>query len=102
MEMQSPSVKLKPSVRWPIRILAALVVLAGMVAIVGFVADVWTHRQPLAKWQSLASLPGILWLVRQAWCAAIQGRSPADPAWPFATERFLFFYFAAWVAVYLL
>lgn len=101
MEMQSPSVNLKASVRWPVRILAALVVLAGALAIVGSVVAAWTQRQPLAKWQLLAGLPGILWLVRLAWYAAIQGKSPTRPTWPFATDRVLFFYLAAWVVVYL-
>lgn len=101
METPSPSVNLKPSVRWPVRILAALIVLAGAVAIVGLVVAAWTQGQPLAKWQLLAGLPGILWLVRLAWYAAIQGKSPMRPAWPFATDRVLFFYSAAWAAVYL-
>lgn len=98
-EMQSPKVKTKTSVRWPFRILAALVVLAGGVAIVGEVLAGSSHQE-FSRWQLLASLPGVLWLVQLAWYAVIQGKSPSNPSWPFSTDRVLFCYMAVWVATY--
>ena len=98
-EMQSPNVKPRTPVRWPFRILAALVVLTGGMAIVGEVFA-GSSRQEFSKWQLLASLPGMLWLVRLAWCAAIRGTSPANPSWPFSTDRVLFFYMAVWMVTY--
>lgn len=98
-EMHSPSVMPRASVRWPFRILAALVVLSGAVAIIGEILAGSAHQEP-SRWQLLASLPGMLWLVRLAWCAAIQGKPPVHPCWPFATERVLSCYMAIWMAIY--
>ncbi len=97
--MHSTNVNAKASVRWPLRIFAALIVLAGGAAIIGEVFTGSSHHAP-SRWQLLASLPGTLWLVRLAWHAAVRGMSPAHPCWPFATDRLLFCYMATWLAVY--
>ena len=101
METQSQSAKPMASVRWPFRILAALIVLAGVLAIIGGIVAGWSRRAPWSKWQLLANLPGVLSLVRLAWFAAINGRSPANPSWPFASDRILFIYMAVLMVLYL-
>jgi len=98
-EMQSHKVKPRTTVRWPFRILAVLVVLVGGVAIVGEVFAGSSHQE-FSRWQLLASLPGVLWIVRLAWCAAAQGKSPSNPCWPFSSDRVLFCYMAVWIATY--
>lgn len=96
--MNSTGVDVNPSVRWPFRILAALIVLAGVAAVIGELFAGASRQEP-SRWQLLASLPGILWLVRLAWWAAVRGKSPPHPCWPFATDRVLFCYLAAWMAI---
>lgn len=99
MEIESLDVKPRVSVRWPYRILAALIVLAGAVAIVGPGILSRSQEPSLPKWQLLAHLPGIAWLVRLAWYAATRGRVPAPHYWPFASERVFLFYMVICVIV---
>ena len=92
-------------VRWPFRILAAIVVLAVAAATVGTLAGTLalgrSHDAPSFKWQFLAGLPGMAWLARLAWYAAIRGKSPASPCWPFASYRVFFIYVIIWaIALY--
>ena len=88
-------------VRWPFRMLAAIVVLAVAAATVGTVALGRSHDAPSFKWQFLAGLPGMAWLARLAWYAAIRGKSPASPRWPFASYRVFFIYVIIWaIALY--
>lgn len=100
MEIQSPRVTPKAIVRWPFQMLAALIVLVGLLAIVGGAVAGWTRGGPWSKWQLLATLPAILWLIGFAWSAAVHGKSPLRPAWPFASDRVLMFYWLVWVIVY--
>lgn len=86
-------------VRWPFRVLAALVVVAGIVATFGSVLAGWHQGAATVRWQLLASLPGFAWLVRLAWCAAIYGRSPTQEYWPFASQRIFLFYVVLWFVV---
>jgi len=79
MDTGSPNVTPRVPVRWPFRILAALVVLAVAVATIGTLSLGSSHDAPSFKWQFLAGLPGMAWLARLAWHAAIHGKSPASP-----------------------
>lgn len=97
-EKHSTNANAKASVRWPFRILAALIVLAGGAAIIGEIIAGSSNQEPY-RWKLLASLPGILWLVRLAWWATVRGKSPTYPCWPLATDRVLFCYMAAWMAM---
>jgi hypothetical protein len=89
MEIAPIAAKPRNPVRWPFRILAALIVLAGVVVLAGTGIAVWTREQPSLQWQLLASMPGMLWFVRLGWHAAIRGKSPATEHWPFASQRVL-------------
>ena len=82
------------SVRWPFRFLAGLVVLAGLVAIFGFIFMAWSGSDPRMGSKQLIFLPGVVRLIRFAWHAALQGRSPSSQWWPFASERVAMCYFA--------
>ena len=83
------------SVRWPFRLLAALVVCAATVAILG---TAWAEvsGQGFAQGGSstafLVGLPAIAWLLNLAWSAAVHGRSPSNGHWPFASERVMMAY----------
>lgn len=59
MKVESLDVRPGVPVRWPFRILAALVVLAGVVDMIGASVIGWSHQAPSFKWQFLASLPGV-------------------------------------------
>jgi hypothetical protein len=101
METQSHQIPVRIAVRWPFRILAALVVLAGLAAIVGGAIAWWSHGAILPKWQMLFALPGLAWLIRVAWESAIRGRPPASECWPFASQRvFTVYVIALLVASY--
>jgi len=100
MEMQASIGKPKASVRWPFRILAALIVLVGVLAMAGVMLVGPPHEQRSVKWQFVASLPGMLWLVHQAWWAALKGRSATHSSWPFASERVLACYVAVLMVEY--
>lgn len=86
-------------VRWPFRLLAALVVVAGIVATVGTLLAGWHRGEAALRWQLLASLPGVAWLVRVAWYAAVRGRSPTPEYWPFASQSVFSFYVVVWFVV---
>lgn len=97
MNTQSHNVSSRVAVRWPFRILAAIILLAGLAAVAG-AALVWRPRGAgLYRWQFLFSLPGIAWLIRVTWASAIHGRSPASQYWPFASQNV----FTVYVAVFL-
>lgn len=97
MEIASVASQPRKSVRWPFRILAALIVLASVVALAGTGIAVWTRDQPSLQWQLLASLPGMLWFARFSWHAAVHGRSPATDHWPFASSRVFSCYMFVWM-----
>ena len=97
--MELPKVRPGIPVRWPFRILAALIVLAGVVAVIGTGVMGWSEADSSLKWQFLASLPGMAWFVRLAGYAAIRGKSPAAEYWPFASDRVFLLYFIIWLVV---
>lgn len=92
METQSHQMPTRAAVRWPFRILAALIVFAGLVAAAGEALAWWSRGADLPKWQMLFALPGIAWLVRLAWASAIRGRSPTFECWPFASQEIFMLY----------
>jgi hypothetical protein len=92
MITQSNGVSTRNPVRWPFRAVAALIVVAGLVAVVGVGLAWWSHGAGSPKWQMLYALPGIAWLIRSAWEAAIHGRSPTSECWPFASQRVFTWY----------
>lgn len=96
MDVQIQAIQPRVSVRWPFRVLAALVALVGVMAVIGAMVACWT--QAPERWRWLAALPGMLWLIRTAWHAARHGRSWPNPSWPFASERVLGVYMALWLA----
>ena len=83
-------------VRWPFRLLAAVVVVAGIVATIGLVLSGWHQGAVTMRWQFLASLPGVAWFVRLCWYAAIRGRSSGQEWWPFASQRVFICYVIVW------
>ena len=83
-------------VRWPFRLLAGFVVLAGIVATAGMALSGWHQGASSVQWQFLASLPGVAWLVRLCWYAAIRGRTPSSECWPFASQRVFTCYVVVW------
>lgn len=97
MEIAPITAKPRNPVRWPFRILAALIVLVCAVVLAGIGFATWTHEQPLLQWQWLASLPGMLWFARVSWHAAVRGRSPATDHWPFASQRVFNCYMIVWM-----
>ena len=82
-------------VRWPFRVLAGLIVVAGVIAITGSAYIDWAHGGTSPEVRHLLLLPGALCLVRIAWHALVEGRSPETQWWPFASERVAKCYFVA-------
>ena len=74
-------------VRWPFRVLAALVVLAGTVAVLAAAWMIWRDPWPEQGQEIVIFLPGIAWILNLSLSAEISGRSPEGLHWPFATER---------------
>lgn len=97
MDNQSHNVSSRVAVRWPFRILAAIIVLAGIAAVVGAAFAWWSHGAGVPKWQFLFTLPGVAWLIRMAWESAIRGRPPASQYWPFASQNI----FTVYIIVFL-
>ena len=97
MEKNTQYVRL--SVRWPFRMLAALIVAAGAATLTGTGMSVWSQGLASTKWQILVSLPGMAWLVRLAY-AAVRGRLSAPGYWPFASQRVFKWY--SWILIVVL
>lgn len=90
------------SVRWPLRLLAALIVVVGGVAVLASAWAAFSGRELPGHGAGaglLASLPGAAWLLNIAWSAAVRGRAPENAHWPFASDRVMTAYM---VAMYLL
>lgn len=98
MDTQGYKLQKREPVRWPFRLLAAIIVLAAAVALVGTGAMWWSHDVTAPRWQALFALPGVAWLARLAWESAIRGRSPASEYWPFASQGVFAFYLLAMLA----
>lgn len=92
------------AIRWPFRVLAALICAAGLVSVAGTAISLWYDSRIIATdrlhvtLRLLVTLPGELWLLRLAAHAALHGnmRSLAfdvHPWWPFASQRVAYAYF---------
>ena len=82
------------SVRWPFRALAGLIVMTGVIATAGSAYIDWARGSTSPEVRlHLLLLPGALSLIRLAWHALVEGRSPETPWWPFASERVAKCYF---------
>ena len=99
MESNPQTTTPRVAVRWPFRVLTVVIVLTGVVATVSMVLSGWPQGAASVRWQLLASLPGVAWLVRLAWYAAVRAQAPTPEYWPFASQRVLTFYVIVWCAV---
>lgn len=86
-------------IRWPFRLLAAVVVLAGVAATAGMTLAAWHQGTGFTHWQLLASLPGLVWFGRLCWYAAARGQVPVQEYWPFASQHVLTCYGIVWLLV---
>jgi hypothetical protein len=76
----------RPSVRVPFRVLAALLCIAAVIAIVGTLFMMWRGARLLTVGDVVA-LPGMVWLLRLAFHAAMNGKTPrGSDWWPFASH----------------
>ena len=75
------------SVRAPFRLLAGLICLAGSVAILGMAYVAWRRRSQFVPANLVVCLPGMAWLMRFAFHAAVHGTAPKNEHWPFASGR---------------
>jgi hypothetical protein len=92
MDTQLHNVSPGVAVRWPFRILAAIIILAGLLAVVAMVLAWWSHGADFPRWKTLFALPGYAWLIRMAWESAFYGHPPASKCWPFASQNVLVVY----------
>jgi len=92
--MTPAAIPQKPhSVRVPFRLLAGLICLAGTVAVLGTTYMAWqrgTHSVPA---NFIVWLPGVAWLTRLAFHAAVDGAEPENEYWPWASSRVANCYF---------
>lgn len=71
------------------RLLSGLIVAAGAAGALAGAWAVWQGADAKPAASLMIALPGIAWLLNLATCVAFHGRAPAQPMWPFATERVL-------------
>jgi hypothetical protein len=87
MSMPTLHTPVRPSVRMPFRVVAALACVAGGVAVVGTPFLIWRGTRVLTV-GDVAMLPLMTWFIRLTFHAAVQGKSPADgDCWPLASRR---------------
>jgi hypothetical protein len=85
------------SVGLPFRVLAALILVGSLLAFGASIA-VKLGDSPVQQLRNLIFLPGIAWMCRLCFYAAVHGRSPTDgDSWPFASSRV----FGIYVCVFL-
>ncbi len=77
----------RPTVRPPFRVLAALIFLADSVAILGMTYVAWKNGVQTLRVQDVVMLPGMAWLARLAFYAAVRGTVMNPAYWPFASPR---------------
>jgi hypothetical protein len=81
------------SVRAPFRLLAGFICLAGSVAILGTAYVAWRRGTQLVPADFIVWLPGVAWLLRLAFHAAVHGVAPKNEHWPLASRRVASCYF---------
>jgi len=88
----------RPPVRWPFRVIAAVICIAGMAAVFAVLWSVWSHDSTSLPLSGLIGLPGMLMTVRVAYHAAVRRCAPATIFWPFASGRVAFWYLVVLVS----
>jgi hypothetical protein len=87
-------------IRWPFRVLAAVIVLAASVGVLGGAYSVVTHRDLRAALLLLAAVPISALVMRLCGYAAWKGRAIGNPNWPFASGAVaLSWLITAWIIV---
>lgn len=81
-----PLAQKRIAVRAPFRVLAALVWLCALVAFLGMAYVAWKGGQSLPT-KDVVVVPGMLWLFRLVFHAALDGKAPEDAHWPFASSQ---------------
>lgn len=82
------------SVRAPFRLLAGFICLAGSVAVLGTAYLAWRRGTQLVPLDFVVWLPGMAWIMRLAFHAAVHGSvAPKTEHWPFASSRVANCYF---------
>ena len=81
------------SVRGPFRLLAGFICLAGTVAVLGTTYMAWQRGTQSVPANFIVWLPGVAWLMRLAFHAALHGAAPKNEHWPFASSRVANCYF---------
>jgi fatty acid desaturase len=74
------------SVRGPFRLLAGFICLAGFVAVFGTACMAWGRGTQWVPANFIVWLPGLAWLMRLAFHAALHGAAPKNEHWPFASS----------------
>lgn len=86
--MMTPEItRRRPAVRAPFRVLAGLLCFMGVVLLLGMAYVAWTHGAQSLRVKDVVMAPGIVWLTRLAFYAALRGSSPRPEFWPFASSR---------------
>jgi hypothetical protein len=92
--MTPAAIPQKPlSVRGPFRLLAAFICLAGTAAVLGTIYMAWQRGTASVPANFIVWLPGMAWLVRLAFHAAVDGAPPKNEHWPWASNRVANCYF---------
>ena len=81
------------SVRGPFRLLAGFICLACSIAVIGTAYLAWWRGTQLVPANFIVWLPGMAWLMRLAFHAALHGAAPKNEHWPFASSRVANCYF---------
>jgi hypothetical protein len=79
-------------VRAPFRLLAGFICLACSVAVLGTAYMAWRRGTQLPA-DFIVWLPGMAWLMRLAFHAAVHSIPPKNEHWPFASSRVANCYF---------
>ena len=80
-------------VRGPFRLLAVLICLACIVAVLGTTYMGWQRGIRSVPANFIVWLPGMAWLMRLAFHAAVDGVPPKNEHWPWASNRVANCYF---------
>ena len=87
-------------IRWPFRVLAAVIVLAALVGVLGGAYAAVRQRDLRAALLLLAAAPISALMIRLCGYAAWKGRVIGNPNWPFASGAVtLVWLFTAWIIV---
>ena len=88
------------AVRWPFRLLAAVIVLAALFAALGSAYAAFWHRDLRAALFTVSGLPVAALLGRLGGYAAWKGQVLRNPFWPFASGSVAFVWILiAWIVI---